>query len=215
VFSLVLYAPSPIAEVIRAAQKPVTYDNHDLTWWHENSYYTYPALLLNYYHQKKPFHFRQSMKVPDWVTVIGDSGGYEILSRRAKGLKVNIDPLQCLRWQEENCDIGITLDLSPVNLQPIEGGKSVATNPNPISHEEFERRLNQTCKNNDIFDDNRDSTKKLKIYNVVHSGMGKTNCIEIWYERVMPIKFEGWSIAPKPPGNPRGFRLGHAGSCTQ
>ena len=199
---MVLYAGSPIAEIISAAQKDVRYEGHNLTWWNSGSFYRYPALLINYFHQNKPFNFRQSMRVPPDVTVIGDSGGYEILSMRAKGKPTNINPLQVLKWHETNCDIGMTLDLSPVNLQPTgNGGKSVATNPNPISHEEFEKRLEQTCYNNQVFQDNR-TNPHLKIYNVIHSGMGKTESISIWYERVKDFKFEGWAIAPKPPSDP-------------
>lgn len=198
---MVLYAGSPIQEILRAAEHQTDYYGKQLYWWGPNSLIYYPALLFNYYHTGK-MDIRRRMLVPPEVTVIGDSGGYEILSRRAKGKKVDIQPLQVLRWQEANCDIGITLDISPVNLQPIKGGKSVATNPNPISHEEFERRLQETCQNNQTFQDNRNKTKNLRIYNVIHSGMGKTQSINIWYERVKDFKFEGWSIAPKPPSDP-------------
>jgi len=91
--------------------------------------------------------------------------------------------------------------MSPVNLQPTgEDGKSVAANTNAISDKEFESRLSQTCRHNDIFADNRES-RDLKIYNVVHSGMGKIESIEIWFDRVKDYKFEGWSIAPKPPSD--------------
>jgi hypothetical protein len=142
------------------------------------------------------------MGIPREVKIICDSGGYELLSRRAKGLPCKIEALDVLRWQEEVGDVGLTLDLSPVNLQATgEGGKSVATNPNPISHELFLERLEETCQNNDIFADNRDRSKPLKIYNVIHSGMGNIGSIETWYDRVKDYKFEGWSIAPKPPSD--------------
>jgi len=198
---MVLYTSSPIAEIIRASQQDLKYKDYNINWWGEKVFFRHKALLLNFFHQGK-MDFRESLKVPDDCTIIGDFGGYEILSNRAKGRDITIDPLECLRWQEKNCNIGLTLDLSPVNLQTTgEGGKSVATAPNPISHEIFEERLNQTCEHNRIFEKNRKSTD-LKIYNVIHSGMGKIESIDIWYQAVKDFKFEGWSIAPKPPSDP-------------
>ena len=197
---MVIYAPSPHNEIIRASQQELKYFDHDLNWWGQNPFFRHSSLLINFFHQGQ-MDFRQSMKVGPEVTVIGDSGGFEILSRRARGKPVTINALDCLKWQEANCDIGMTLDLSPVNLQPVEGGKSVASSPEPISHEEFEKRLEETCNNNQIFQDNRQNPK-MKIYNIVHSGMGKVESIDIWYNRVKDFKFEGWSVAPKPPGDP-------------
>lgn len=202
---MVYYSSSPLAEITEGTLKGVTYNNgkdiFNLNWWEKNehkSFYRNDALLFNYFHHKKLT--REKMKVPEDVNLIFDSGGFEILSRRAKGLPCKIDPLEVLRWHEENANIGLTLDLSPVNLQPTgEGGKSVATNPKPISPEEFQKRLDETCKNNDVFKDNRGKSKHgLKIYNVVHSGMGKIMSISDWYERVKPYNFEGWALAPKP-----------------
>jgi hypothetical protein len=202
---MVYYSSSPLAEITEGTLKKVTYasgeNTFNLNWWEKNenkNFYRHDALLFNFFHHKKLN--RESMKVPSDVNLIFDSGGFEVLSRRAKGLPCNINPLEVLRWEEESANIGLTLDLSPVNLQPTgEGGKSVATNPKPITHEEFTKRLEETCKNNDVFQDNRGQSKyNLKIYNVVHSGMGKIDSIDEWYERVKDFKFEGWALAPKP-----------------
>jgi hypothetical protein len=202
---MVYYSSSPIAEITEATLKGVTYnngvENFNLNWWEKNgnkNFHSHDALLFNYFHHKKLT--RESMKVPEDVNLIFDSGGFEILSCRAKGKTCKIQALDVLRWHEENANIGLTLDLSPVNLQPTgEGGKSVATNPRPISHEEFLNRMEETCRNNDIFQDNRGQSKHdLKIYNVIHSGMGKVRSIEEWFERVKNFKFEGWALAPKP-----------------
>ena len=197
---MVLYTSSPIAEIIRASQQDLYYKDFNINWWGKKVFFRHNGLLLNFFHQGK-MNFRESLRVPDDVIVIGDSGGYEILSNRAKGREIRIDPLQCLRWQEKNCQIGLTLDLSPVNLQTTgEQGKSVAANPLPISHTEFEKRLNKTCDHNEIFEAKREN-KDLKIYNVIHSGMGKIDSMGIWFDRVKDFKFEGWSIAPKPPSD--------------
>ncbi len=202
---MVYYSSSPLAEITSGTLSGETYfngtDKYNLNWWERNenkNFYRHDALLFNYFHHKKLN--RENMKVPSDVNLIYDSGGFEVLSRRAKGLPCNIDPLEVLRSSEASANIGLTLDLSPVNLQPTgEGGKSVATNPKPISHEEFLKRLEETCKNNDVFQDNRGQSKYgLKIYNVVHSGMGKIDSIDEWYERVKLYKFEGWALAPKP-----------------
>ncbi len=195
-----IYSSSPLAEIIRAAQGQILLDNHELWWWGSKGYYRHGALLLNYFHQKNLN--RDNMFIPEDIKIICDSGGYELLSRRAKGLPCNIQAIDVLKWQESVGDIGLTLDLSPVNLQATgEGGKSVATAPLPISHQEFLNRLEETCRNNDIFQNNRNRSSKLKIYNVVHSGMGNISSISEWYERVKDYKFEGWSIAPKPPSD--------------
>jgi len=159
------------------------------------------ALLLNYYHHGK-IDMRQKMKIPDEITVIGDSGGFEILSQRAKEVKLNISPLEVLRWEEANCNIGIILDLSPTNLDIVERGKSRASAISYVSQDVFVQRLEETCKNNQIFQDYRQN-KNLKICNIVHSGAeSRPNWINIWYERVKDFKFEWWGIAPKPPNDP-------------
>lgn len=201
---MVLYSSSPLAEIIRASQTGIKYEDYELNWWSaDKTFYKHNALLLNAYHQKNLN--RENMHIPNDVKIICDSGGFELLSRRAKGLPCKIEALDVLRWQESIGNIGLTLDLSPVNLQSTgENGKSVATTPQPISHEEFQKRLEETCHNNDIFQSNRSSSTPygLKIYNVIHSGMGKIESIDEWYERVKDFKFEGWSIAPKPPSDP-------------
>jgi len=94
----VLYAPSPIAEIIKASESDITYNGYNLNWWGPKTFFKGKAVLIPY--GKKVS--RKSMKIPDEVTVIGDSGGYEILTKRAKGQKVDINPLAVLRWEEEN-----------------------------------------------------------------------------------------------------------------
>jgi len=199
---MVLYAASPIAEIIRASQIDANYNGYSLNWWRENSFFFQPAVLLSYGGHSKKDASRKTLKIPDNVTVIGDSGGFEILTRRAKGQPVDIKPLDVLRWEEENCDIGMTLDLNPLNLVVKGKGKSIAMHIEPVTEKVFTERLEETCRNNQIFEDNRQNPN-LKIYNVVHSGMGITNkWISRWFERVKDFKFEGWAVAPKSPGNP-------------
>jgi queuine/archaeosine tRNA-ribosyltransferase len=197
---VVLYAASPIAEIITAAERDIKYKNYDLTWWGNNSLFNTPGILLSH-GKHKDANVRQGMKIPLEYTIIGDSGGFQIMSYRAKGKELKIDPLEVLKWQEANCNIGMTLDISPFNLQPIPGGKSVATRPVFVGDEEFKKRIDQTCRNNEIFEANR-TPNKMKIYNVIHYGTDNVKQMTGWLDAMNTFKFDGYAAAIKPPNDP-------------
>ena len=74
-------------------------------WWTKGGYYYYPKFLVTAYDGIKDPNYRQNMKISDEVFVMGDSGGFQNISRGAE-----CSPLKVLEWQENNCDVGFTLD---------------------------------------------------------------------------------------------------------
>ena len=199
-----LFAPSPVAEIMSATIKDEQFEGHSLNWWEPASTFKLDSILLSY-GTTPEMDIREKLKIPNNVIIIGDSGGYKLLTSRARGKNVNIEPLDVLRWQEKNCEIGLTLDINPTSLRAPGSSreKSIATTSGKTTTDEyFNKCLEETCKNNEIFQNNRASSK-LKIYNIIHGGtFEKMERMDIWYNRVKDFKFEGWSVAPKPAGNP-------------
>jgi len=202
---MVIYAPSPIAECLDAVTKRQNYKDLSMSWWENNSMFKHNSLLLSY-GSTPDMDIREKLKIPESTILIGDSGGFKILNMRAKNKKCNINALDVLKWQEKNCDIGLTLDISPTSLRAPKSSSeksTAATYGESISDKEYYKRLEETCKNNEIFKNNRDLNSKLKIYNVVHGASYENlDKMETWYEKVKDYKFDGWAIAPKPAGNP-------------
>ena len=202
---MVIYAPSPIAEVMSAVSKDEKYEGYDVSWWSKNPIFRHNALLISY-GSNPEMDVREKLKISDDTILIGDSGGFKILSMRAKGKPIDINPLDVLRWQEKNCQIGLTLDISPTSLRAPGSSKeksTAATYGDTITYEEYQNRLDETCKNNEVFQSNRSPSSPLKILNVVHGApYDKLERMDEWYQRVKDFKFDGWAIAPKPAGNP-------------
>jgi len=78
-----------------------------LSWWEPNSFFNYPSMLVSaYYGIKYKNNFRKHFNIPDDMLIIGDSGGFQNLT-----LNANLDPIEVLRWQEQNCQIGFIFDI--------------------------------------------------------------------------------------------------------
>lgn len=90
---------------------------YDISWWRldENdeplSFYYYPYLLVSYWYGKDNDDFRAKFGMPpkDKFEICGDSGGFQVVTQN-----VTVDPIECLRWQEKNCNWGFTLDIPPL-----------------------------------------------------------------------------------------------------
>jgi tRNA-guanine family transglycosylase len=79
--------------------------NNKLFWFLDNSIEKYNYLLISTYYGLQFEDFRKRLNIADDVIVYGDSGGFQNFS-----LNACMDPMQVLRWQEKNCDIGFTFD---------------------------------------------------------------------------------------------------------
>ena len=99
---------TPVLPIGRIHHVEKEYES-DLNFWAENPLFYHPNLLVNYYYSKevKNKEVYKNIKRDIKGQYFGDSGGYQTMSVDGG---VNIDPLDVLRWQEENVNIGIGLD---------------------------------------------------------------------------------------------------------
>lgn len=157
------------------------FQNKTLKWWEkENPFFTYPYLLISSYHAlEKKWSREKNVKNKD-VVVFGDSGGFQQISKQ-----IEIEPIRVLKWLENNCDVGFTLDYPPFEFK---SGVNVRI---PVSKQKFEWCLKKTIINNKIYEKYRSNNSNLKIYNVVH---GPTiERLSKWYESVKD--FNGYGFA--------------------
>jgi len=75
-------------------------------WWEPNSWFEHPYMLITAFYGIEEPDFREKYNIPkEGFELFGDSGGFQNY-KGDRGLK----PLDVLRWQEKNCDIGFSLD---------------------------------------------------------------------------------------------------------
>lgn len=147
----------------------------------------YSHVLLSYFHWEKfPWEFRET------ETVFGDSGGYSLVTRRAK-----IDPEQVVRWQIRNCTRGVMLDIPPYRSSSIQFAGAAAQHWG----ESLKRTLMNVTRACPYYLKARDAGSKFRWWGVVQ---GETlDQMEIWHDAVHAVypftgEGEGWALAPKP-----------------
>lgn len=130
--------------------------------------------------------FRDMIGFPKDKIFMADSAGFQVASFQTRGEVCNIKPIDSLRWQEENADVGFNLDYPP-------------TLGKVADYKHFKWSLNESVKNFQFFQDNR-KNPNLKLMNVLH---GETlELMEEWYNAVKDFKFDGWAVGLKPPFDP-------------
>ena len=118
--------------------------------------------------------------------LVHNSAGFQIASFKMRGEICNIKPIDSLRWQEANCDIGMNLDIPPTLGKVVEYG-------------EFKKALAESVNNFKLFEKER-KNYNMKLYNVLHGE--NINLMEKWYDAVKDFKFDGWAVGMKPPWDP-------------
>lgn len=115
------------------------------------------------------------------TTVIGDSGGFQIISG---GLKWEGDKTReaILRWLERNVDWAMTLDVPTRAAQNENSG-----------YENFGECLAATLKNLDYFQRHRNPDSGTKFLNVLQGE--NIQEADKWFEAVKGYEFEGWAFA--------------------
>lgn len=130
--------------------------------------------------------YREQTGFPKDKLFISDSAGFQIATFKKRGEVCNITPLESLRWQEANADVGMNLDV-PSTLWDIP------------TYDDFMEALNESVKNFEFFESNR-KNYNMKLLNVLHGENIKL--MEIWYEKTKHFKFDGWAIGMKPASDP-------------
>lgn len=151
--------------------------------------FTHDYMLLSqfYFGKENP---RANYDIHPRVKLMGDSGGYQILTQQ-----VATEPIHVLQWQEDYCDVGMTLDVPPDD----EGTQD---------HSYFLKCLERTEGYVDSMARHRSSnpTYGLELLNVIQGELPKN--VDIWLNRVMPYQehFEGFAF-PFRAGLPLDFIL--------
>ena len=130
--------------------------------------------------------YRDLIGFPKDKTLVTDSGGFQVASWKKKGIPCPIKPIDSLRWQEANADIGMNLDI-PSTLSEVP------------TYEDFMAALNESVENFALFEKER-KNYDMWMYNVLHGENLKF--MDIWYNKVKDFKFDGFAVGMKPPSNP-------------
>ncbi len=157
-----------------------------MNWWEKESPFRYDAALISAAYGMDFWDFREKFNIPKKVLLVGDSGGFQLLT----GKKEYVEPVKILKWQENNVDIGITLDSPPVDPQSF---KSVST------WEEFVERTKMSVRYYSIMEKNKSSVE-IEIMKVLHGSNLKE--LSYFYKNIKDFNFEGYALAPKPSDDP-------------
>lgn len=81
---------------------------YKIAWYTKDSIIHHRRVLISYAHRPdKPL---REIFNDEGVKILGDSGGFQAVQ-----LKMDINANDVIKWQNENCDIGITLDRPPLS----------------------------------------------------------------------------------------------------
>lgn len=165
---------------------------YDLKFFTDESHFQHNIALQSCYYglfgvgRKAKGTFRDMIKYPKDKILMTDSAGFQIASFQTRGEECKVKPIDSLRWQEANADVGFNLDFPPTLHKVAE-------------YKHFKWSLDESIKNFQLFQDER-KNYEMKLLNVLH---GETvSLMEEWYSAVKDFKFDGWAIGMKPPWDP-------------
>lgn len=179
------------------------YDNghkQALGWWRPDSVFQYPYVLISAFYGKDFPEIRKDLEFPDDGLIIGDSGGFQLMSLKEwSGKDIDVDPTEVFRWQAKNCNIGFPVDYPPFEDSDVAFQKSIT-----ISEKNFEIAENlyhEYLVKNEM----EQSKPRLMLYNVLQGYGFDTRKLDAWYE--MATKFKnmtetGWAFGCKPEARP-------------
>jgi len=190
------YIPAISEKMNYCWEKDVKYKGFDMTWFSENAFFKHDyALQCGFYGINWGHNWREKMKFPKHHILLGDSGGFQIATFTAKGKKINIEPIEILRWLENNCDIGFGIDVPPGTVETI-------NNYNPGF---FEKCHKKSLENYRVFEKHRQNFR-MKMYYVIHGYNYEQ--LDRWYNSIKDFNFEGFGMGSALSANPFHQALG-------
>lgn len=196
---------TPAISVMEKKRIKEKYKTFNLSWWDEQSFFKHNALLCSaFYGMKDCWNYREEYKIPKDFLLIADSGGFEQATQ-----KIRIEPINVLKWQENNANIAFILDVPPINpenLQPIQDLQT------------FTKYAEATKRNADIAQRNR-TNNDMKLYYVLQGNTKQK--MDLWIKDVDLSHYDGLAVGPKPPNDPlqialhgcyakdKGIKIGH------
>ena len=176
------YVPAIGDNIITKWTNGFRWQDKTLRFFERNqSFFYHPFSLMSAYytvHNKEAT--RTNIGMPNDTILIGDSGGFQVLSFGKKGRQIDVTPTQILRWLEANVDIGMNLD-------------------SPPDYDHFNDSLKFSVENFDYFEKNRLRYGDFKLYNVLHGN--NLEHIDLWYNSVKRFNFDGWALGIHPSTN--------------
>ena len=122
--------------------------------WHELGMYSaYFSLVGN----QNQYNLREDCHICDEFKLYGDSGGFQNMS-----LGANLDPLEVLRWQELNCQVGMTFDYPLFEKSPA--GQLIRVSSD---RKVFKDKMRRSARNAWIASDKKEN-EKMKLYAAIH-----------------------------------------------
>lgn len=139
-----------------------------LNWWTRESVIYHPYVLLSYYYAKHNPYIegvlgREYFRIPSDTVVVGDSGGYTVYT---KGISLN--PVDVARWQSENVDVAIGLDI-PYEKSTEHVPLSTVEKHAEKSYKNYVEQYNELLK----------ADRRVKFYPVLHGRNIRE--IRTWY----------------------------------
>ena len=163
------------------------FEGMNFRWWKSDAIVKHSALLITAATGMKEWNFREKHNIPrKGFTLINDSGGFQLLTGQVPFL----EPINVLRWMERNADIGMTLDvppIDPVTLGPLDD----------IVY--FRKCAEKSARYYEKMYADRVSTH-LQLLKVLQGGNKKE--LELWYKITNECSFDGFSLSIKPPSDP-------------
>lgn len=186
------YVPAIGEQFNSVWNRGLNYNGKDMKFFTDKSHFNYNFGLQSCYYgingvgKNAVTTYRDMINWPKDKLLIGDSGGFQIASFKKRGEVCKLKPIDSLRWQEENCDVGMNLDIPP-NLDG-----------NP-TFKDFDNALNESVENFRLFEKER-KNYNMRFLNVLH---GETLPLaQHWFNKVKDFKFDGYAIGMKPPFDP-------------
>jgi len=115
-----------------------------------------------------------------------NSGGFQLLTGQVSYL----EPINVLRWMEKNADIGMTLDVPPIN--PVTLGPL-----NDMVY--FEKCAVKSARYYEKMYTDR-ASNHLQLLKVLQGS--SRDELELWYKTTKECEFDGFSLSIKPPSDP-------------
>jgi len=169
----VQYMPAWVKNNIHPDRK---FDGFTLDWWTDTAMFRYDALLVSAFYGIKEWDFREKYRIPrDDFTFIADSGGFQLWS-----MGVKLEPIDILRWEENNADIALTLDSPPIKNSEMIGDRA--------KPEDFRKSIELSKRNYEIMHRNRQSDQ-LKLLKVIHGYTFRE--LHQFYDAVKDLEFDG------------------------
>jgi len=206
------YVPAEVPGACSMNDNIFWYDSEDgskqkLGWWREDSVFTYKNVLISAFYGKEIPNLREELGFPDDGLIIGDSGGFQLMSLKEwSGKNITVDPTEVFNWQVKNCNIGFPVDYPPFEETEAAFEKSITiSKQNFIVAEKLYSDYLHTHEYVGPVEETNFPPKRLMLYNVIQGYGFDIRKLNRWYEMASQFKNmteTGWAFGCKPNATP-------------